>query len=122
MAKKICLVEDTPDLLKNFTEFLQMEGFEVWPCKGGAEALQRMETETPDLIITDLWMPAMDGLVFIDRVRRNPEWKKLPIVIFSAKALKDYEDEANALGVHHFIKKPAALDEILNVINPLLNP
>ena len=121
MNKTICLVDDTPDLLLNFSDFLQMEGFEVWPCNNGWDALKRMETAIPDLIITDLWMPAMDGLYFIEQVRANPRTTQLPVVIFSAKPFSDYQEKAASLGVTCHIKKPAALEEILRVVTPLLS-
>ena len=117
---KICLVDDTPDILENFSDFLEMEGYEVWSCKNAKEALQRFHSQRPDLIITDLWMPAMDGLVFIEHVRNNPLVKDVPVIIFSAKAVQDYEDKARSLGVSVFVKKPASLEKILDVINSQL--
>jgi two-component system, response regulator YesN len=83
--------------------------------------LQCIEKETPDLIITDLWMPSMDGLVFIEHVRRDPKGEKIPVIIFSAKPFENYQAQAEALNVHHYIKKPATLEDILTIINPLLN-
>jgi len=117
MARTICLIDDTPDLLRNFTEFLEMEGFNVWPCNGGSEALKRMENEEPDLIITDLWMPGMDGMAIIEHTRKDKRLDKIPVIIFSARPVQDYEEMARKLGVGHYIKKPATLEEILQVVN-----
>jgi DNA-binding response OmpR family regulator len=121
MKKTICVIDDTPDLLMNLTEFLHMEGFDVFPFSGGKEALQYLQKSTPDLIITDLWMPPMDGLVLIREIRKYDRFKDVPIIIFSAKPPSEYEDEAKELGVAQYIKKPANLDQILSVIYPFLN-
>jgi CheY-like chemotaxis protein len=122
MSKIICLVDDTIDLLQNFTEFLEMEGYQVWPCKGGKEALERMKHDAPHLIITDLWMPEMDGITLIEHVKNNNRLKEIPIIIFSARPIPDYEEKALSLGVHTFIKKPTDLDDILGILNPFFKP
>lgn len=116
---KICVVDDTPDILQNLSDFLEMEGFEVWRCKNPKEALQRFASQPPDLIITDLWMSAMDGLVFIEHVRNNSFVKDVPVIIFSAKPVQEYEHKARSLGVNAFVKKPAPLESILDEINSL---
>jgi DNA-binding response OmpR family regulator len=121
MKRTICVIDDTPDLLINLAGFLQMEGFDVFPCRGGREALQYLQNSVPDLIITDLWMPPMDGLALISEIRKDDRLQEVPIIIFSAKPPSEYEAEAKALGVAHYIKKPSGLEEILNVIYPLLN-
>jgi chemosensory pili system protein ChpA (sensor histidine kinase/response regulator) len=120
--KTICVVDDTPDLLQNFSDFLTMEGFEVWPCIGGVEALERMRTSAPDLIITDLWMPSMDGLAFIGHVRSEQRLRDTPVVIFSSRPVQDYQDKAKELGVVRCMKKPAPLEEILTVIRTVFEP
>jgi CheY-like chemotaxis protein len=120
MEKTICVIDDTPDLLANVSEFLQMEGFAIVPCNSGKEALQYLQQHIPDLIITDLWMPPMDGLVFVEKIKSDVRLSDIPVVIFSAKQLVEYEEKARLLGVVDYIKKPADLDQILNVIYPLL--
>jgi CheY-like chemotaxis protein len=115
--KKICLVEDTPDLLTNLTEFLEMEGFVVWPHRAGADALKRLRSEAPDLILTDLRMTGMDGLELIRHLKELDHLKHIPIIIFSAQPVQEYEEQAKQMGVDHYIKKPASLDDILEIVN-----
>lgn len=121
MNLKICIVEDTPELLDNLTQFLEMENFLVWPCRNGFEALTRMENESPDLIITDILMPGMDGLDLINKIRAIEHLKRIPISIFSAKPFQEYEDKVKNLERIAYIKKPASLEDILKVISDLLN-
>lgn len=118
--KKICLVDDTPDLLRHMAEFLQMEGYEVWPCRGGADAIERLRHGTPDLLITDLWMPGIDGFMLIKHCKDEARLKLIPVIIFSARPVSDYQDDARQLGVRDFIKKPADLEAILNIVKPIL--
>ncbi len=119
--KTILVVEDTLDLLHNLTDFLVMEGYYVLPSSTGSDALaQLQQRETPDLIITDLSMPGIDGLILIEEIKKDERFNKIPIVIFTARPKQDYEENARALGVTISIKKPAALEEILSTISPLL--
>lgn len=118
--KTICIIDDTAELLRNLTEFLHMEGFVVWPYLNGVDALDRIRKERPDLIITDLWMPTMDGFVFIQKVRHELMLSDTPIIIFSAKPAQEFEEKAVALGVYHYIKKPSDLETILSTINHLI--
>jgi len=118
--KKICLVDDTTDLLRNLAQFLEMEGYEVWPYENGHDALERLKTETPHLIITDLWMPEMEGTELIRAVRSMLQLKNVPIAVFSAKPFQEYEAKVKIFNKMAYIKKPATLDEILTVVNELL--
>ncbi len=118
MSKTICAIDDNPDLLANLTEFLRLEGYVVHAFSGGSGALEYLETNVPDLIITDLWMPAMDGLSFIQILRERKI--EVPVAVFSAKPPSDYQEEATALGVSVFIKKPSDLEEIISKIHPLI--
>jgi CheY-like chemotaxis protein len=98
-----------------------MEGYEVWAYLNGADAINMIRKKTPDLIITDLWMPAMDGFVFIHKVRHELLLNDIPIIIFSAKPSQEFEEKAAALDVHHYIKKPSELETILSTINHLIS-
>jgi DNA-binding response OmpR family regulator len=120
MQKRICLVDDTPDLLVNLADFLEMEGFAVWRFGNAAQALDKMRSEVPDLMITDLWMIGMDGLTLVRECRRDIRTCQLPIIIFSARPFRDYEGDARELGVTTLIQKPAELEDILESINRLL--
>lgn len=118
--EKICLVEDTEDLRTNVREFLEMEGFEIWEFRNAQDALAKISTELPDLIITDLWMPVMDGLTFIDQLKRSSSSRQVPVIIFTAKPLQEYEAKAKQLGVLDYVHKPASLEDLLQKIRKLI--
>jgi DNA-binding response OmpR family regulator len=120
MSKKIMIVEDTPDLLQTLTEFLVMDGFDVTPCLSARVALEKLNHEIPDLMITDLSMPDMDGFQLIEKIRERKELKELPIVIFSARPLQENQARAVSLGVVQYIKKPCPPDELALSVQKIL--
>jgi DNA-binding response OmpR family regulator len=121
MTKKILIVEDTADLLANLEDFLTMEGYTVISAPNARHALEILDKETPDLTITDLMMHEMDGFALVSEMKKNPRFKDIPVAIFSAKPLQEYEDMARSIGVSCCIKKPSTLEHILETIQKLLN-
>ncbi|NJM26654.1 MAG: response regulator [Bacteroidia bacterium] len=120
MNKTILLVEDTPDLRENLTAFLEMEDFAVEQSANGAVALKKLETLLPDLIITDLVMPELDGVEFIIKMKEDPRLSQIPIIVFSAKPPHEAENKVLSLGANRYIKKPSTVDMILQTVNELL--
>jgi DNA-binding response OmpR family regulator len=120
MNKKIMIVEDTPDLLQTLTEFLVMDGFGVIPCLSARVALDKLDLEIPDLIITDLSMPDMDGFQLIEKIRGKLSLHELPIIIFSARPLQENQARAVSLGVVQYIKKPCPPDELVLAVQQIL--
>lgn len=112
------LVEDTPDLLENLTDTLRMEGYEVTTATNGVDALEILLTKTPDLIITDLLMPRMDGFTLVKKIKTMQNLDKVPLVIFSAKPIDD--KEAAEIGANLYIKKPCAIENLLKSISEII--
>ena len=120
MTKKILLVEDTPEALHNMRDLLRLEGFEIITAINGTDALLKLYSYTPDLIITDLRMPKMDGFALIEKVKTTALLKSIPIIVFSANASTENETRSKLLGAHSFIKKPSSIDVILRSIHAVL--
>jgi CheY-like chemotaxis protein len=120
MKKKILLVDDTPDIVENIREFLVIEDYKVLTALNGVEALAHLEKETPDLIITDLVMPEMDGFELINQLRSNDRYKQIPILVFSAKPVP--ADKLEDLGADKFVLKPSPPETLLVAIDGLINP
>lgn len=121
MSRTICIVEDTTDLLENLTAFLSLEGFNVIPCASGTEALEKLRVETPDMIITDLWMPGMDGFTFIDHLNAHRQWSKIPVIVFTAAPLKPDERVRLEQKTRAIVIKPIAMESFLKSIQSFLN-
>jgi CheY-like chemotaxis protein len=118
---KILLVEDTPDVLESLLELLEMEGYEMAGATNGKAALEKLQTFTPHLIITDLRMPEMDGFTFLRNVKSNPVHNTIPVLVFSANATPENEDKSLHLGAAGFLKKPCNTDRLLEHIQTLLH-
>jgi len=121
MAKKILIVEDTADLLANLEDFLTMEGYNVLSAPNARDAIDILAGTTPDLVISDLMMHEMDGFALVREMKKSPTLKTIPVAIFSAKPLQEYEETARAIGINCCIKKPSTLEHILETIKKLLN-
>ena len=84
MAQKILIVEDTPETCDILTILLELKGYDVVVAKDGVVGLEQLEVHEPDLIITDIQMPRMDGKAMIEKVRELPACRDLPIVVITA--------------------------------------
>ncbi len=117
----LLVVEDIPDILHLLNTTLTFKGYRVETACDGQEALELIEREPADLIVTDILMPRMDGFILVHSLRTHPETRDIPVIFLSATYI-DPEDKAFALtiGVTHFIEKPVNFDEFLPTIAELL--
>ena len=120
MTKKILVVEDTIDLRNNIIEVLTMEGYEVSGAVNGKEGLTLLKKMKPDLIITDLLMPKINGFDLIKQVRENTKWKNVPILVFSAMPAQENGEKILELGANAYLKKPSTLEVLVEVVNKLI--
>ena len=80
---RVLIVEDEKALSLALRDSLEAEGITVDSAENGEEAVERIKADTPDLILLDLLMPKKDGFYVLEEVRKNPEWKNLPIIVLS---------------------------------------
>lgn len=128
MQKKILLADDDPDVVEVVSMLLEDEGYEVVTAKDGAEALEKIKLENPDLIILDLLMPHVDGFAVFDMLRdpRYERWSKIPVVILTSVreevSNRRYELETGRkMDYAAYLEKPADPDELLATISRLLH-
>lgn len=119
MRKQILLVEDSLDALAGLMDLISMEGYEVITALNGVEALDKLYVYHPDLVITDLRMPKMDGYKLIENIKKKNEFKSCPIIVFSANATPDDERRCVELGADLFLKKPCPTELLLDYIKSL---
>ena len=84
--KKILVVDDEPDVREFISACLEDAGFQVSSAIDGVDALEKLETEVPDLMTLDMVMPRKSGLSLIRKMRKNEVWKKIPVIIVTAHA------------------------------------
>lgn len=120
MSSRILLIEDTEDLGEMIRDILSKEGYEVIWAKDGRSGIEFYKHTNPDLIITDLVMPYMDGLEVIRCVREAERAAKIPIIILSAKATPEDQAIGIATGANLYLKKPCSGSLLLSSIQSLL--
>ncbi|MEX2336667.1 MAG: response regulator [Fulvivirga sp.] len=118
--KKILVVDDTIPLLEEIRDLLQMEGYEVITASNGSDGITKAEATDPDLIITDILMPEIDGFELISKIRAMSNFRKTPIIVLSAQATKEDEEKSKALKADGYLRKPCSADELLSVIENLI--
>jgi PAS domain S-box-containing protein len=112
--KRVLLVDDSPDGRYALAALLQRHGFVVDHASNGAEAIEVAQRNRPDLIVSDLLMPVMDGFTLLNHCKRDPDLRPIPFVVFTA-ACTDPRDAsfATELGADAFLVKPLAVDELV---------
>lgn len=121
MAKRLLVVDDDPGLLLAVSETLRAEGYEVKTARRGAEALTRIAESLPDLIISDIRMPGMDGYQLVKNLRSNPRTRLVPIVFLTAKDEISDRITGFRTGVDAYLTKPFEPDELTAVVQAILN-
>ncbi len=117
---KILVAEDEPMLLKTIELKLRKEGYEVMATCDGREAMERIEKDNPDMVITDIMMPYASGLEIISLVRQKIA-RKIPIIMLSAMEQEKVVLEAFELGADDYITKPFSLNELAIRVKRLMS-
>lgn len=116
---KILVVDDSYASREIFSEILQSDAITVMQAANGLEAKQKIEANAPDLIITDLIMPQMNGYELCRWVKNNPKTRKIPVVVCSAKGEKFDRYWGMKQGADAYVTKPFAPPELLKTVNHL---
>jgi DNA-binding NarL/FixJ family response regulator len=121
MSKRLLVVDDEPNLLRAVAACLRTEGYEVTTARSGRDALASLAESIPDLIISDVRMPGMDGHTLVHRIRSSPRTALIPVIFLTAKELKKDRIEGFRTGADAYITKPFEPDELLAVITAIFN-
>ncbi len=113
------IVEDAISTRKSLAQFMTDLGFNVETAKDGVEAIDKIQQQLPNIILTDLEMPRMNGLELTDHLRSNEETKNTPIIMITSRATDKHKQEAQRIGVTEYMTKPYDEDLLLNIINKI---
>jgi DNA-binding response OmpR family regulator len=116
---KLLLVEDEPALSMIIRDVLEKEGFEVETAVNGNRGLERFFSFRPDIVVTDIMMPQLDGLSMTGQIRQSS--REIPILFLSAKSKTEDVVQGFETGGNDYLKKPFAMDELIVRIKGLLN-
>jgi DNA-binding NarL/FixJ family response regulator len=121
MAKRLLVVDDDPGLLLAVSDTLRAEGYDVATARRGADALVRVAETLPDLIISDIRMPGMDGYELARKLRSSARTRLVPIVFLTAKDETADRIEGFRTGVDAYITKPFDSEELTAIVAGILN-
>lgn len=118
----ILVVEDDVHLVEGIREILEVSGYTVLAATNGQKGLDVLhgETQPPDLILSDIMMPRMNGYEFLEAVRAVQSWIGIPFIFLTAKGERDDITRARRMGVEDYIVKPFDADELLSVVEAKL--
>jgi CheY-like chemotaxis protein/CHASE3 domain sensor protein len=121
-GRRILVVEDDVRNIFALSSLLEPKGATIEIARNGREAIESLtRTSLPgagnvDLVLMDIMMPEMDGLTAMREIRRRPQWKKLPIIALTAKAMKDDQEKCLAAGANDYIAKPLDVEKLLSLL------
>ena len=118
MPRRILLVDDDPDIIDASQSVLKKHGYQIFTASNGTAALELVQKEMVDLIITDVMMPQMDGFEFYKKLRTNSLTLSIPVIVISARG--SMEDSFRAIGADDFLHKPFSLEEMILKIEEVL--
>ncbi len=118
--QKILFVDDEEQIRRLLSSFLSRRGYAVTTAVDGQQALEMLETETPDMVITDVNMPNVDGVELTRRLRADPRLGHLPIIMLSAKVQTDEILAGYAEGADEYVPKPIEMRVLAAKVESLL--
>lgn len=120
MPKRLLVVDDEPNLLLAVAACLKAEGYDMSTARSGHEALLQLAESVPDLVISDIRMPGMDGYKLARKLRGSPRTALVPIVFLTAKDDISDRVEGFRAGIDAYLTKPFEPDELIAVVNSIL--
>jgi len=120
MAKRIMTVDDSGSMRQMVGFTLRQHGYDITEAANGAEALKKLEKEKIDMLITDINMSELDGIGLVRKVRDNPAYKFIPIIILTTEFQAEKKEEAKAAGATGWIVKPFRPDQLLAVVRKVM--
>ena len=118
--KKILFVDDEVFLVNMMNERLKLSGYEMAAAYDGEEALKKVESEKPDLVLLDNMLPKLDGLTVCRRLKADPRTKNIPVIIISAAERSELSKNSASAGADDFILKPYEWEDLLGKIEKFI--
>jgi len=119
MFPSILIVDDEASILKSLSGILSDEGFETITVSNGYEALKILESESPDLVLLDIWMPGIDGMDTLKEIKEN--FPTTPVIMITGHGTIETAVNATKIGAFDFLEKPLSIDKVIVGINNALN-
>jgi len=119
MYPAVLIVDDETTIIESLSGILSDDGFEVIHAFNGYEALKKIETESPDIVLLDIWMPGMDGIETLREIKQK--FPSIPVVMITGHGSIESAVDATKSGAFDFLEKPLSIDKVMVTINNALN-
>ncbi|BDE17606.1 putative transcriptional regulator LuxR (chloroplast) [Galdieria partita] len=120
MKYKLLVIDDELSVRQSLKKYLQEYNFEIILAKNVSEAFSIINRISPDLIISDVILPGINGYEFLKRIRKDIRFKLIPVILLSAKGMTEDRIKAYNIGCNSYLVKPIDPEELLSIINNIL--
>jgi DNA-binding NarL/FixJ family response regulator len=120
MPGQLLLVDDEPGLRQAVQAYLEDEGFTVHVASNAREGWDLLQRTSPDLVISDIMMPQVDGYQFLKQLREDPRFQTLPVIFLTARGMTADRIQGYSAGVDAYISKPFDPDELVAIVSNIL--
>ncbi|RKZ68950.1 MAG: two-component system response regulator [Gammaproteobacteria bacterium] len=121
MSKTVLVVDDEVNIVTSLEYVMKDAGFDVATAYDGEEALAKIAEIVPDLVILDVMMPKLSGFEVCEKVRANPLWESVIIVMLTAKGRDSEREKGLSLGANDYLTKPFSTHDIVKRVKELLS-
>ena len=121
MSRRILIVDDEPNIVTSLEFLMRESSYEVRVARDGEEALRRVESFRPDLILLDVMMPQRSGFEVCQKIRENPAFRDVKIVVLTAKGRELEKNRGLDLGANAYVTKPFSTKELMSTVRGLLH-
>ena len=120
VKRRVLIVDDEPSIAKILRKQMEVAGFDVTVAVDGEEGLAKIRDGRPELVILDVMLPKMNGHEVCAAVKQDTDLKAIPILMLTAKAQRQDQEEAMTCGAEAYLTKPFQLEELLGKVRGLL--
>ena len=120
MTQRVLIVDDEPNIVLSLEFLMQREGYQVATAVDGDAALEALAAQAPDLVILDVMLPKMNGFDVCRRIRADPRWKGIRILILTARGRETEVSKGLGLGADLYVTKPFSTKELMAQVRELL--
>ena len=120
MGKKILIVDDEPNIVISLEFLMQQGGYDIEIARDGQEALNKLSSFHPDLVLLDVMLPYMDGFEICQAIRQKPDWNHIKVILLTAKGREVDITKGTALGADAYVTKPFATRELVDKVHEML--
>jgi DNA-binding response OmpR family regulator len=120
MSKTVLIADDEPNIVISLEFLLEQDGYRVLVARDGNEALEAIAREVPDLVLLDIMLPRLSGYDVCQRIRQDPAWAKMRVIMLTARGREVEVTKGLALGADAYVTKPFSTRDLLDQVRQLL--